>query len=138
MRRNNPIYEIVREAKRIRPDPIFGCIVSIGTGWLDPVSLHSSKALKVVQACVDIAFDAQSIADEFLADDLGTRLWETKKYFRFNVEQGLQDIQLDEYEKMDTIRAMTDLYLSRKDKAEMIQDCAHNLLDPSAVELSRK
>jgi len=135
LRRNNPIYEIVREAKRISPDMPFGCLLSIGTGWLSPVSLQNSKALSIIQACVDIAFNAQNVADEFLADDFGTRLWETKKYFRFNVEQGLQDIQLDEYRKMEIIKAMTDGYLARKDTAEKIRECAHSLSDSQTVQL---
>ena len=134
LRRNNPIYEVVREARRICPDPVFGCIVSIGTGWTDPVTLQSSKVLSIVQACINIAFDAQSVADDFLADDLGFQLWKAKRYFRFNVEQGLQDIQLDEYEKMDRIRAMADNYLSRKDNAERIRECAHSLLDPGTLQ----
>jgi len=123
---------MVREAKRIWADLAVGCLVSIGTGWPNVVSLKSSKALSVVQACVDIAFDAQSVAEDFLADDLGTRLWENKKYFRFNVEQGLQDVQLDEYKKMEIMRAMTNGYLSRRDKAEMVRECARNLLNLGA------
>lgn len=99
------------------------------------MSLQSSKAHSVVQACVKIALDAQSRAEEFLADNLGTRLWKAKKYFRFNVEQGLQDIQLEEYKEMERMGAMTVGYLSRKDKAEEIRECAKSLLYPNAMPL---
>lgn len=96
------------------------------------MSLLNPKAHRIALACVKIASDAQGKADEFLAGDLGTRLWKEKRYFRFNVEQGLQDIQLEEYKEKEKMAAMTTAYLSRKDRGEEILECAKRLL-PSAA-----
>jgi hypothetical protein len=81
--------------------------------------------------------DAQGRAEEFLADDLGTQLWKDKKYFRFNVEQGLQDIELEEYKQIDRMIALTNAYLGRKDKGEEIGECAKQFLPPTLPQLSR-
>jgi hypothetical protein len=133
MRLNNPIYELIREAERVYPQHDIGCVVSIGTGWVSPASLDNAKLRHVVAACAKIALDAQGKADEFLHDSRGTELWKAKKYFRFNVEQGMQDVKLDEWSEMERMDAMTTAYLSRKDKANEVQSCARCLLDPSPL-----
>ena len=133
MRLNNPIYELVREAERIFHQQSIGCIVSVGTGWTNSASLANSKLHNIAAACAKIALDAQGKADEFLHDSFGTELWKAKKYFRFNVEQGMQDVKLDEWKATEKMAAMTAAYLSRKDKAEEVQSCARCLLNPSPL-----
>ena len=133
MRLNNPIYELVREAERINHPASIGCILSLGTGWSNPTSLEDPKLHNLVRACAKIALGAQEKAEEFLHDSRGTELWKAKKYFRFNVEQGVQDIKLNEWKESEKMDAMTTSYLSRKDKAEELQACARSLLNPSPL-----
>jgi hypothetical protein len=97
-------------------------VVSLGTEWLNPVSLQSASVSAVMRACADIALDAQTTADDFEADYFGTRLSMDGKYFRFNVQQGMQDVELGEDD------ALTNNYLSGVDIAEKIQQCARKLV----------
>ena len=133
MRLKNPIYEVVREAERISQHLSIGCILSLGTGWSNPISLEDSKLHNLVRTCGKIALDAQQKADDFLHGSRGTELWKAQKYFRFNVEQGLQHVKLNEWKESEKMDAITTSYLSRKDKAEESQACARNLLNPSPL-----
>lgn len=51
-----------------------------------------------------------------------------KRYFRFNVDQGLQNIGLDEYKKMEAIQVATEEYLTRMAQEFRVQDCMQNLI----------
>lgn len=54
-------------------------------------------------------------------------LIEKNRYFRFNVEQGLQNIGLEEYKRQAEIEAVTISYLSSQMQKFKIRDCAQNL-----------
>ena len=131
IRLNNPIYELAREAERLYPSRRIGCIVSIGTGWPKRTSIHGSKLHNIAQACVQIALDAQGKAEEFVNDKDGKELRRAQKYFRFNVEQGLQDIEIEEWKRMEEMDAMTTDYLSQANNAEQIERCAQALISSS-------
>ena len=129
MRENNPIYEMVREARRVWDQPTIGCILSLGTGWSDPKSLGSKKNLlhEVAQTCVDIAMNAKNRAQEFIQDEPGAALWENGAYFRFDVDQGMKGIQVEEWQEMKTMEAWTDAYLSRVEVAKAVRTSATTL-----------
>jgi hypothetical protein len=131
MRLNNPIYELAREAEHLYPSRRIGCIVSIGTGWPKRTSIHGSKLHNIAQACVHITLDAQGKAEEFVNDKDGKELRRAQKYFRFNVKQGLQDIEIEEWKKMEEMDAMTTDYLSQANNAKQIDRCAQALISSS-------
>ena len=58
-------------------------------------------------------------------------LREQGKYFRFNVEQGMQDIELGEWRQVEKMDAVTTAYLRRP--AIEIQRCAESLLNPVPI-----
>ncbi|KAI9709423.1 MAG: hypothetical protein M1812_007700 [Candelaria pacifica] len=135
MRLNNPIYELLREAERLYQPLSIGCILSLGTGWTNPTSLDDPKLHNVVRACAQIAVDAQQKADDFLQDRRGSEFRDANKYFRFNVEQGVQEIKLDEWKQLKTLDAMTTGYLSRNGKE--LQECARSLTNPTSLAARR-
>ncbi|KAI9758370.1 MAG: hypothetical protein M1835_000598, partial [Candelina submexicana] len=135
---NNPIYELMREAKRVYPGSNVGCVLSLGTGWPNPTSLESPSLSNLAQACAKIAVDAQRKAEEFLHDDTGKELWKGQKYFRFNVEQGVQGVKLDEWKEVKTLEANTKAYLARSDKAEELRKCAKSLINPTPLAARRR
>lgn len=73
---------------------------------------------------VEIAVETERTAAHFLSRHRG--LFECKQYFRFNVDQGLQNVGLDEATKEAEIRAATDLYLRSQVQKFSIRDCAAN------------
>ncbi|SRR6266536_3298080 len=129
MRLNNPIYEVLNEASRLYPKASIGCVVSLGTGWTDVTELDHSRVnfTSVIKTCVDLALNANNVAQQFLRDDRGTKMLESKSYFRFDVERGLDTIALDEFKKLDVIDALTQKYLARPDGKARLVDCVKAL-----------
>jgi site-specific recombinase XerD len=54
-------------------------------------------------------------------------LSEAHRYFRFNVEQGLQDVDLSEYKETGKIKAATQEYLEHADRETLVEECVKNL-----------
>ena len=93
LRHNNPIRELVQEARDIwGVEYPTSCIVSIGTGY-PAIKRLGKSAGSVIRACVDIATDTEQTAQNFAQEN--TELLKNS-YYRFNVQQGLQDYSLDE------------------------------------------
>ena len=78
-----------------------------------------SKTLK------DIATNTEKIAEDFAAHSRG--LLYKKRYFRYNVEQGLQAIGLEEYQKQADIETVTQTYLASQALKFNVMECAQNL-----------
>ena len=49
------------------------------------------------------------------------------RFFRFNVEQGLAEVRLAEFDKQDEIQAGTIAYLQRHDTQDKLQRCVEHL-----------
>ena len=102
--------------------------MSIGTGWSKQTSIHGSKLHNIAEACVQIALDAEGRAEDFVKDKRGKELRKDHKYFRFNVEQGMHDVEIEEWKKMEAMDAMTTKYLSQEQTADQIESCVRALL----------
>lgn len=132
-RRNNPIFEVLAESSRI-PDwsgQNIGCIVSIGTG-ITSLSEMPTKLPAFLKKAVDIMTDSEQIAVDFARSPDGRRLTQQKRYFRFNVPYGLQEIELDDYKETRKVHDVTSFYLSQADNGDRIHGCAKALLNPDA------
>ena len=131
LKRNNPINEALNEVARhedFRAREI-GCVVSIGTGITSTTGISSNLLVFLAQA-VKMMTWSEEIADTFEASELGTKLSMSKRYYRFNVQQGLQDFEMDELDRLEEMDALTKAYLRKKECAKAIVDCAESLLNP--------
>ena len=133
MRRNNPINELVREAQSIRSwqDRDVGCIVSLGTGWTDPSEV-SPRLDQFLQECVNVATDCDDIADQFAKSPNGKSLIDRSSYFRFSVQQGMSDLQMDDWKETELMDALTTKYLGKPEISTLVERCARSILYPSA------
>lgn len=124
---SNPIWSAVDEARREFPDGSLACLVSLGTGQLHTRSLEASMT-DAYQVCAKIGADAEATARLFLKQNAG--LAQEHRYYRFNVEQGLQDVELDEFSPftVDLIDAATLQYLA--DREEDLVNCVAMLKSP--------
>lgn len=52
---------------------------------------------------------------------------EKGRVFRFNVEQGLQGVKLQEFEEQDLIQSATSAYLKERDTRGKVGRCVENL-----------
>ncbi|KAJ7032981.1 hypothetical protein C8F04DRAFT_1261320 [Mycena alexandri] len=114
---NNPSKVVLDEAKRVFPNRQIGCIVSIGTGQGGIISIDKPGLFQrliptdIIEALQGIATDCEAKHEEMLA------LFDNSPntYFRLNVEQGMQNIKLSEWEKLSNVEAHTAQYMRRKE-----------------------
>ncbi|KAK6524004.1 hypothetical protein TWF694_005672 [Orbilia ellipsospora] len=74
--------------------------------------------------------DSEEIADNFEASSQGSSLMKAGQYFRFNVPQGMQDLELDEWAAEERMSALTTDYLRKVGSGNEVTRCANQLLRP--------
>lgn len=107
---NNPCEVLIEEGQRLFPNCGRMCILSIGTGLGDVVTIKDSR-LSIINALKQMATSSKKVAAR-----LNNRFGDVGPYFRFNVDQGLQDITLSDWEKASSISAHTRNYLAENEK----------------------
>jgi len=136
---NNPIHQVLQEAELMFPDRHIACIVSIGTGQAETISIpkpdwiQRAIPLDVIDAMRKIATDCEASAQD------SARRFEHASgiYFRFNVDQGLQDVGLEQWDKLNEVRAHTGQYIQMVDvnprlKAAVVSICGRQGVVPTA------
>lgn len=133
VRANNPIDQISSEAERLWPDRKIGCLVSIGTGvtTTKPFDPTKSKLHEVLKSLADIATDADAKARAYRDTKEGRKLQRNKKYFRYSVPHGMDNMDLAEFEKFPWMESMTIPYTVDMD--DNIEECARNLVRPESA-----
>jgi predicted acylesterase/phospholipase RssA len=128
---NNPVDEVEGEASNIWCSetgdlkPLVKCFVSIGTGNPGKKPFEDSMLKFLGQTVVQIATETENTERKFIMR--WARHFDEKRYFRFNVEQGLQEVGLDEYKKMGVIEAATEGYLTHMAQKFRVRDCVQNM-----------
>src|SRR5258707_10769611 len=119
---NNPSRLLLDEAKGLFGDRHIGCLVSIGTGQAEVVSIKNPGvfqriiSLDVVDVLKAIATDCEATHETVLGLFGDSR----NTYFRLNVEQGMQNIELSDLEKISKVEAHTMQYMKRKEVDEKL------------------
>jgi hypothetical protein len=129
MKFNNPSKALLGEAGMIwgddygqmNPNEVLSLFLSLGTGFpavvrldaqtlKDRISKQFQVPLKAVEVLKSIATDTET-PHTGLVRELSSEL-----YHRFNVEQGLQEVELFEYEKLEGIQVDTENYLTQRSR----------------------
>ena len=100
------------------------CLVSIGTGGpsLQPVR---DDVLGIWATLKELATQTEKTAERFRRDKSG--LDDEGRYYRFNVDHGLEDIGLEESKKKKEIVAATGRYVRSQAVFKQMKACANNL-----------
>ena len=128
---NNPVWEVEGEAADIWCSdsgdlkPLVKCFVSIGTGNPGIEAFEEGIFKFLGQTVVDIATDTEETERKFIAQ--WRKHFDENRYFRFNVDQGLQSIGFDEYKQQGAIEAATERYLDNQSQRNRVRDCMKNL-----------
>lgn len=128
---NNPIKCVWTEAQNIwcpedgRLEPMVKCLVSIGTGNPGLTSTREDVKGFLLGTLKDIATETENTTAQSLSQHRG--LLDQQRYFRYNVDQGLQDVGLEEYRKQPLIESATRTYLANELQKRSLRDCAKNL-----------
>ena len=80
---------------------------------------------------VRIATETEDTERKFVAR--WAKHFDEKRYFRFNVDQGLQEVGLAEYKEQGRIEAATDEYLIHQAQKFRVRDCVQNLQQKQSV-----
>ena len=114
---NNPSKLVLKEAKVIFPTYQIGCLVSIGTGQADVISIGTSGFFpQIVPTDIINALKAISADCETTHEDVSLLFANSPNiYFRINAEQGLYGMKLSEWEKIANVEAYTMQYLKREE-----------------------
>ncbi|KAF5588637.1 calcium-independent phospholipase A2-gamma [Fusarium pseudoanthophilum] len=128
---NNPVDQVEEEATEIwcpktgNLQPLVKCFISVGTGRLPAYNIDD-RVDRFIGTLAKMATDAEKIAEA------STKRWrqhfEQGRYFRFNVEHGLQTVGMKEYRKKREIQATTDKYLDSQVQSFCVQRCIENLI----------
>lgn len=130
---NNPVREMWVAAMDQWPAQEHGplkdnikCLLSIGTGRPNLEAFHDniSGIRKTLQ---DLATDTDRTAKLFAQEH--TDMDDEARYFRFDVDRGLQDIGLEEYEKVGAMMAATGEYVTEDHVHKRLKLCAANLAE---------
>jgi patatin-like phospholipase/acyl hydrolase len=89
---NNPCEVLIEEAKKTFPAAGEMQVLSIGTGLGDVVTIKDNR-FSILNALKKMASSSKQVTDR-LSDEYGNGCI----YFRFNVDRGLQDITLADWE----------------------------------------
>ncbi|KAJ4211786.1 hypothetical protein NW759_012074 [Fusarium solani] len=128
---NNPVEQVVAEARCIMGcetgelKPLVKCLISIGTGNPGMKSINKNFLRFFSETIVNISTETEKTAKKFALE--WRDLSEAHRYFRFNVEQGLQDVDLSEYKETGKIKAATQEYLEHADRETLVEECVKNL-----------
>ena len=105
--------------------PLVKCFLSIGTGNPGIEAFENSIFKFLGQTVVGIATETEETEKKFIAR--WRKHFDENRYFRFNVDQGLQSIGLDEYNKSGAMEAATERYLTHLAQTFRVRDCIQNL-----------
>lgn len=108
---NNPCEVLIAEAQNQFPDRGQKRILSIGTGLGDIVSITKTRR-SILRALKKMATTSKKVASR-----LDQRFGDHGGYHRFNVDRGLEDITLSDWEKASNISSHTRNYLQENKRA---------------------
>jgi hypothetical protein len=125
---NNPVYEVWNEAQDIWPsgslEDKIKCLVSIGTG-VPSLTPFKDDLIGIGQSLLAIATETEKTAERFSRDK--SRLDDTRRYYRFNVLRGLEDIGLEDSKRRNAIIAATDRYIESQAVFKQMKACANSM-----------
>jgi hypothetical protein len=107
------------------------CFVSIGTGHPGKKAVEDNIVKLLSKSLVGIATETEETERKFMAR--WAKHYDEKRFFRFNVDQGLQDVGLAEYKEQGKIEAVTDEYLRHQAQKFRVRDCVENLQQKQSV-----
>jgi predicted acylesterase/phospholipase RssA len=131
--RNNPSRVVLDEANTLFKTHPIGCLLSIGTGQAEIISVKKPGFLQqVVPTDVIAALKRISTDCEATHEDMQCLFANSPNtYFRLNVEQGMQGIELSEWEKLAYVEAHTMHYMKRKEVDEKLALVVNAIKFPS-------
>ena len=130
---NNPVNEVWTEAQDIWSSEggdlatLVNCFISIGTGNPGTSPIEDGAFKIFTKTLKDIATETERTAETFAKSNRS--LFFRQRYFRFNVDQGLQSVGLEEYKKENIIASTTMSYMESLQVRTDMRSCSQAMKD---------
>lgn len=111
--------------------PLVKFFISVGTGNPGKKAIEDNMLKFLSRTLANIATETEATAGRFIAK--WRRHYQENRYFRFNVEQGLQGVGLAEFKEQGAIEAATDEYLRDTQQKFRLRECVQNLKQKQSV-----
>ena len=121
---NNPVIEVIKEARHEMPGSRISTIVSIGTGSAkvyEPEPYLHNIFLSFVERATNTEARHQEVLKDDAFDDVRAG------YFRFQGKFDLGEIDLADAERLDEIERLATRYISSEEGRKAIESCAARL-----------
>ncbi|KAM3538281.1 hypothetical protein ARSEF1564_008804 [Beauveria bassiana] len=128
---NNPVEQVEREASDIwcadtaELMPQVKCFLSVGTGHPGRKAIEDNMVKLLSKTLVGLVTETEQTEARFIAR--WRQHYDLKRYFRFNVDHGLEGIGLEEFDQQGTMEAATESYLDHIAQITRVRDCVLNL-----------
>ncbi|KAM3470257.1 hypothetical protein MY5147_006524, partial [Beauveria neobassiana] len=128
---NNPVEQVEREASDIwctdtaELMPQVKCFLSVGTGHPGRKAIEDNMVKLLSETLVGMVTETEQTEARFIAR--WRQHYDLKRYFRFNVDHGLEGIGLEEFDQQGTVEAATESYLDHTAQITRVRDCVLNL-----------
>lgn len=132
---SNPLAHVLAEVKRIYPNRHLSCVLSIGAGHARTIQIPNVTParrmlhIQEVVAMKNMATDSERVAEEMAARFQGT----TEVYYRFNVDQGMQSVEVDDWEKFSEVVAHTRAYTRKVEANRKMNRAAQTIKERKAT-----
>jgi len=115
---NNPTRELLREASAIfGKEKLVAQIISLGSGRSHISSMEQNSGTERVSRLVqEMAADCEAVAKE-----LSTRFCDMDAYLRLNVERGMENVLMNEWDDLGPIESHTSAYVEMAEISETIE-----------------
>ncbi|KAL6716618.1 hypothetical protein ACLMJK_006186 [Lecanora helva] len=122
---NNPVNQVMREARQLWGNERQIFLLSIGTGDAPGKDIERN-IWHIVSTIKDMVTESNKTANEFYYNhnDMVSR----SLYHRFNVAQGLADVGLDEYTAFGKIVDASEAYMDRGETNTKLEACIIRIL----------
>jgi hypothetical protein len=106
---NNPTRELLKEAQSVYGgERRLSVIISLGSGRPKALSLEGTNQ---ASAAMDELLRKLTLNCEMIEKDISHQLYDVGAYIRLNVDQGLEDIRLEDWNQLGKVTSHTKQYL---------------------------
>ncbi|CUA78387.1 Kinesin light chain [Rhizoctonia solani] len=121
---SNPLIHVLIEVNRLYPGRQVASIISIGTGHTRTIQVPSPSWWSRTQDVIvmkDMAMDSERVAEEMAVRFQGT----SNVYFRFNVDQGMQNMKDGSWERLGEAMQHAKAYLQKNRTGKNLEEAVH-------------
>ncbi|KAJ7667317.1 acyl transferase/acyl hydrolase/lysophospholipase [Mycena rosella] len=122
---NNPTSLVLAEARTLYSSNALVLVASIGNGHPETIQIPKSRSPgDLAQAMSQIVWDCEKTHEDIAYRFQGL----PNTYFRFNVQQGMQELKLRAWEKSSKVSAHTRAYVKTQDVKDKLSEAVKVIL----------